>query len=436
MIGSGIFIVSAETARLLGTSAGLLLVWALAGLLTMAAALSCAELAAMLPRAGGQYAFFREAYGPLAGFLFGWAMFLVIQTGTIAAVAVAFSKFLGVLLPGVSDAPWVDAGALSLSPQRLCAIAVIALLTASNATGLRAGTTTQNVFTAAKLAALAALAIGGLALGGAANAQAGAASATLPAAVAVAAAMVGPLFSQSAWNNVTFAGEEIRDPGRTLPLALLAGCLVVTLLYVLTNAAYLRALGLAGIQNAPADRVGTAAAERLFGPIGGGAMAAAILVSTFGCVNGLVLSGARVSFAMARDGLFFRSLARLNAGGVPGNALRLQGVWASLLVLTGTYSQLLKYVISADLLLYVLLVLAVIVLRRRRPDWPRPFRAPLYPWLQIGYAAAGLALIALLLAGNPSATWPGYVLVGSGVPVYLFWRGRAAAGSQPQAGGG
>ncbi len=424
MIGSGIFIVSAESARLLGSSAGLLLVWAFAGLLTISAALSCAELAAMLPRAGGQYAFFREAYGPLAGFLFGWAMFLVIQTGTIAAVAVAFSKFLGVLIPGVSDEPWVAAGTLSLSPQRLCAIAVIALLTASNATGLRAGTTTQNVFTAAKLAALAALAIGGLVLGRAADAPVGAASATLPAAVAVAAAMVGPLFSQSAWNNVTFAGEEVRDPGRTLPLALLAGCLVVTLLYVLTNAAYLRTLGLAGIQNAPADRVGTAAAQRLFGPLGGGAMAAAILVSTFGCVNGLVLSGARVSFAMARDGLFFRSLARLNSGGVPGNALRLQGVWASLLVLTGTYSQLLKYVISADLLLYVLLVLAVVVLRRRRPEWPRPFRAPGYPWLQIGYAAAGLALIALLLAGNPAATWPGYVLVGSGVPVYLFWRGR------------
>ena len=434
MIGSGIFIVSAESARLVGSSIGLLAVWGFAGLLTMSAALSCAELAAMLPRAGGQYAFFREAYGPLSGFLFGWAMFLVIQTGTIAAVAVAFAKFLGVLAPGVSDAPWIAAGPLSLSPQRLCAIAVIGLLTASNATGLRAGTTTQNVFTAAKLAGLAALAIGGLLLGRASGAFAPAADASLPVgmamATAVAAAMVGPLFSQSAWNNVTFAGEEVRDPGRTLPFALLVGCLVVTFLYVLTNAAYLRALGLAGIQDAPADRVGTAAAERLFGPVGGGAMAAAILVSTFGCVNGLVLSGARVSFAMARDGLFFRGLARLNGGGVPGNALRLQGVWSSLLVLTGTYSQLLKYVISADLLLYVLLVLAVVVLRRRQPEWPRPFRAPGYPWLQVGYAAAGLVLIALLLAGNPSTTWPGYVLVGSGVPVYLWWRRRGSVSSK------
>ena len=250
MIGSGIFIVSAESARLVGSSIGLLAVWGFAGLLTMSAALSCAELAAMLPRAGGQYAFFREAYGPLSGFLFGWAMFLVIQTGTIAAVAVAFAKFLGVLAPGVSDAPWIAAGPLSLSPQRLCAIAVIGLLTASNATGLRAGTTTQNVFTAAKLAGLAALAIGGLLLGRASGAFAPAADASLPVgmamATAVAAAMVGPLFSQSAWNNVTFAGEEVRDPGRTLPFALLVGCLVVTFLYVLTNAAYLRALGLAG----------------------------------------------------------------------------------------------------------------------------------------------------------------------------------------------
>ncbi len=435
MIGSGIFIVSAESARLVGSPVGLLAVWGLAGLLTMSAALSCAELAAMLPRAGGQYAFFREAYGPLAGFLFGWAMFLVIQTGTIAAVAVAFAKFLGVLVPGVSDAPWLAAGPLSLSPQRLCAIAVIGLLTASNATGLRAGTATQNVFTAAKLAALGALAIGGLVLGRASGAPAPAAAVSLPAgmAMAMAAAMVGPLFSQSAWNNVTFAGEEVRDPGRTLPFALLVGCLVVTLLYVLTNAAYLRTLGLAGIAQAPSDRVGSAAAERLFGSVGGRAMAAAILVSTFGCVNGLILSGARVSFAMARDGLFFRGLARVNAGSVPGNALRLQGLWASLLVLTGTYSQLLKYVISADLLLYVLLVVAVVVLRRRRPEWPRPFRAPAYPWLQLGYAAAGIVLIALLLAGQPATTWPGYLLLGSGVPVYRVWKGRRqkAASGKP-----
>jgi basic amino acid/polyamine antiporter, APA family len=426
MIGSGIFIVSAESARLLGSGTWLLAAWAVAGLLTMAAALSCSELAAMLPRAGGQYVFFREAYGPLAGFLFGWAMFLVIQTGTIAAVAVAFAKFLGVFAPGVSETRWLALGPFAVTPLRLTAIAVIALLTAANATGLKAGTLTQNVLTASKLAALAALAIGGLALGSAgsapAPAAAGASSPGLPFALALAAAMVGPLFSQSAWNNVTFAGEEVKDPGRNLPFALLAGCLVVTALYVITNVSYLKALGLSGVQHAPEDRVGTAAAGALFGPGAARAMAAAIMVSTFGCVNGLVLSGARVSFAMARDGLFFRGLARLNEAGVPGNALWFQAAWAALLVLTGTYGQLLKYVISADLLLYVLLVVAVVALRRRHPEWERPFRAPGYPWLQAGYAAAGLALIVLLLIGNPRTTWPGYALLASGVPAYLLWR--------------
>jgi APA family basic amino acid/polyamine antiporter len=238
--------------------------------------------------------------------------------------------------------------------------------------------------------------------------------------------MVGPLFSQSAWNNVTFAAEEVEDPGRTLPVALLAGCVAVTALYVATNAGYLRALTFDEIRHAPEDRVGTAAAMALFGSPGAVAMAAAIMVSTFGCVNGLILSGGRVGFAMARDGLLFRGLSGLNAAAVPARALWLQAAWASVLILSGTYSQLLKYVISADLLLYVLLVLAVIVLRRRRPDWPRPFRAPLYPWLQIAYAAAGAALIALLLAGDPKTTWPGYAVLLLGVPVYLLWKGRTA----------
>ncbi len=322
MIGSGIFIVSAESARLLGSGPRLLAVWSVAGLLTMAAAVSCAELAAMLPRAGGQYVFFREAYGPLAGFLFGWAMLLVIQTGTIAAVAAAFARFLAVFAPGISDAPWASLGPLALTPQRLVAIGVVVLLTATNATGLRAGTLTQNVFTAAKLAALLALALGGLVLGkAAAAAVAGSgripAAEGLPFALAFAAAMVGPFFSQSAWNNVTFAGEEVRDPGRTLPRALVFGCLIVTVAYVLTNAAYLKTLGLEGIATAPQDRVGTAAAGVLFGGAGARAMAAAIMISTFGCVNGLILSGARVSFAMARDGHFFSSLARSTAPPCP-----------------------------------------------------------------------------------------------------------------------
>lgn len=439
MIGSGIFIVSAESARLLGSPGWLLLAWVAAGALTLAGALSCAELAAMLPRAGGQYVFFREAYGPLTGFLFGWAMFLVIQTGTIAAVAVAFAKFLGVLAPSVSGEALFRIGPLSASPVQLVAIAMIVLLTASNATGLRAGTRTQNLFTAAKFAALLALAIAGLLLGGGpdtalfgpvflpAQTLAGEPLVGVGLLVALCAAMVGPLFSQSAWNNVTFAAEEVDDPGRTLPFALLFGCLIVTTLYVVTNVAYLNSLGFFEIAHAPGDRVGTAAAGALLGPRGATAVAGAIMVSTFGCVNGLILSGARVSFAMARDGLFFRRLARLNAASVPSNALWLQAAWASLLVMTGTYSQLLKYVISADILLYVLLVVAVIVLRRKRPDWRRPFRAPAYPYLQLLYAAAASLLIVLLLAGNPSTTWPGYLLLLTGIPVYFFWRRRSGA---------
>ncbi len=432
MIGSGIFIVSAETARLLGSPGRLLAAWAVAGALTVAAALCCAELAAMLPRAGGQYVFFREAYGPLAGFLFGWTLFLVIQTGTIAAVAVAFARFLGILVPAVSGAPRFFLGPLSISSVQLVALAVVALLTASNATGLKTGTRTQNVFTAAKIAALFGLMLAGLLLGrhGVLSASA-LPSAPVDApggtalALAFAAGIVGPLFSQSAWNNVAFAGEEVRDPGRSLPFALVAGCLAVATLYVATNLSYLRALSFAAIQHAPEDRVGTAAAGALFGTAGPPLAAAAIMVSTFGCLNGLILSGARVSFAMARDGLFFRRLARVNAAHVPEAALWLQGAWAGLLVLSGTYSQLLRYVVSADLALYVLLVLAVVVLRRRHPDWPRPFRTPAYPWLPLVYAAAGLALIALLLAGDTRGTWPGYAVLASGVPVYFLWSRRS-----------
>ena len=434
MIGSGIFIVSAKSARVLGSGGWLLAAWAIAGVLTMIAALCCSELAAMMPKAGGQYVFFREAYGPLFGFLFGWTMFLVVQTGTIAAVAVAFAKFLGVIWPAVTEAK-TRIGPFSVSAAQGVGVAVIALLTASNANGLRTGTATQNVFTFAKLAALLALTLCGLLLGrdGAALRAVGLWDAVSPdgraltgAALlaALGTAMVGPLFSQSAWNNVTFAGEEVESPGRTLPRALLAGCLLVTSLYVLANLAYCNVLPLSAIQHAPSDRVATAVATALFGPAAAGATAIAIMVSTFGCVNGLILSGARVSFAMARDGLFFRGLQRLNSAAVPRNALWAQALWASILVLSGSYSDLLEYVISVDILFFVLLVIAVIVLRRKRPDLPRPFRAPGYPFLPLLYAAAGAMLIAILLVANPRTTWPGYVLVATGVPVYFLWRRR------------
>ncbi len=437
MIGSGIFIVSAKSARVLGSGGWVLAAWAIAGVLTMIAALCCSELAAMMPKAGGQYVFFREAYGPLFGFLFGWTMFLVIQTGTIAAVAVAFAKFLGVVWPAVTEAK-TQIGPFSVSAAQGVGVAVIAILTASNANGLKTGTATQNVFTFAKLAALLALTVCGLLLAreGAALRASGFWEAVTPEGraltgaalvVALGTAMVGPLFSQSAWNNVTFAGEEVEAPGRTLPRALLAGCLLVTTLYVLANVAYLNVLPLSAIQQAPSDRVATAVATSLFGPAAAGAMAIAIMVSTFGCVNGLILSGARVSFAMARDGLFFRGLQRLNSAAVPRNALWAQALWASVLVLSGSYSDLLEYVISADILFYVLLVIAVIVLRRKRPDLPRPFRAPAYPFLPLLYAAAGAVLIAILLVANPRTTWPGYAIVATGVPVYFLWRRRAVS---------
>lgn len=437
MIGSGIFIVSAKSARLLGSPGWLLAAWAIAGVLTMIAALCCSELAAMMPKAGGQYVFFREAYGPLFGFLFGWTMFLVVQTGTIAAVAVAFAKFFGVLWPAISEVK-TPVGPLSVSVAQVVGVCVILLLTASNATGLRTGTTTQNVFTFAKLAALVALTVFGLVLGREGSALSagdfwravggdGRPPGGTALLVALGTAMVGPLFSQSAWNNVTFAGEEVEKPGRTLPLALLAGCLLVTTLYVLANVAYLNVLSLPEIQQAPADRVATAAATAMFGPAAAGVMAAAIMVSTFGCVNGLILSGARVSFAMARDGLFFRRLERLNGRAVPANALWAQAFWASVLVLSGSYSDLLEYVISADILFYVLLVVAVVVLRRKRPDVPRPFLAPAYPFLPLVYAAAGVVLIAVLLVANPRTTWPGYLLVATGVPVFWWWSRRPRA---------
>ena len=434
MIGSGIFIVSAKSARVLGSGGWVLAAWAIAGILTMVAALCCSELAAMMPKAGGQYVFFREAYGPLFGFLFGWTMFLVVQTGTIAAVAVAFAKFLGVLWPAVSETK-TSIGPFSVSIAQGVGVAVILLLTATNATGLRTGTVTQNVFTFAKLAALLALTVCGLLLPrpDATLRESAFWSASPPdrgaltgvaLLVALGVAMVGPLFSQSAWNNVTFAGEEVERPGRTLPRALLVGCLLVTTLYVLANVAYLNVLPLAAIQNAPADRVATAVATSLFGSGAAKVMALAIMISTFGCVNGLILSGARVSFAMARDGLFFRRLERLNRASVPAAALWAQAVWASLLALSGNYSQLLEYVISADILFYVLLVVAVIVLRRRRPDLDRPFRAPGYPVLPLFYAFAGAVLIVILLTASPKTTWPGYALVLTGVPVYFAWRRR------------
>ncbi len=417
MIGSGIFIVSAESARLVGTGGRLLAVWAAAGVLTLLAALACAELATMYPEAGGPYVFFREAYGPMAGFLFGWTMALVVQTGTIAAVAVAFSKFLGVLIPSVAG--WAAKGVAAL---------VVLVLTAANARGLKTGTRVQNTLTAVKLGSLLMLALACLVAPAAASEPSKDLSSAAAPPLLVSTfvlALVGPAFSQSAWTNVTFPGGEVKDPGRTFPVALLAGCALVASLYVLTNVGYLNVLGFEGVVRAPDGRVGTAAAERLLPGTGGAAMAGAILVSTFGCANGLVLAGGRVVWALAKDGFLPAFATRLNGAGVPGAALALQAAWAVCLVLSGTYSDLLRYVVSVEFVVLLLLVAAVPVLRHRRPGILRPYRAFGHPVTTGLFLALGAAVVAVLAMEAPRTTWPGYGLVLLGVPVYLARR-RAA----------
>jgi basic amino acid/polyamine antiporter, APA family len=470
MIGSGIFITSAESARLVGAPGWLLMAWALAGLMTITGALCCAELAAMMPKAGGQYVFLREAYSPLFGFLFGWAVFLVIQTGTIAAVAVAFARFTGVLVPGITGTDYlippirVGGGyAVSLSTEQLVAVLMILLLSWTNTRGLEIGKFIQNSFTFAKTAALFGLIVIGLALGwsptsaarsaawwdSAANgwvpqaAQPGlAATGAFALMMLLGKAMVGPLFAQSAWNNVTFTGSEVRDPGRALPRALLIGCGIVVALYLLANLAYIATLPFDGIRNAPQNRVAVAAMNAMLGPIGTILMAVAIMISTFGCNNGLILAGARVYYAMARDGLFFRGVARLNKRDAPATALYAQGVWAALLTLPRTvttdattravtygnvYTQLLEYIISADLVFYGLMVAAVMVLRRKTPDASRPYRTWGYPIVPLIYLAIAALLIVDLAYLAPSTSGIGYLLVLTGVPVYFAWRRQAAA---------
>ncbi len=467
MIGSGIFIVSADIARQVGSAGWLLVVWAATGCLTLIAALSYGELAAMMPKAGGQYVYLREAYGPLWGFLYGWTLFVVIQTGTIAAVAVAFAKFLGVLVPQLSETNvLLGAGRFRLTPATFVAIGVVLLLTWSNTTGLRTGKVVQNVFTLAKIVALAALVAVGLAFG--ANDHAIRAnftewwhatntvvtkvgdtvtSTTIPLGagallLALGTAMVGSLFSADAWNNITFTAGEVKNPQRTLPLSLVIGVGLVCAIYFLANVAYLVSLPLGGspdgagplergIRFATNDRVATAVMEVVFGGAGSRIMAVLILVSTFGCINGLVLAGARVYYAMAEDGLFFRGVGKLNGRGVPGNGLWVQAAWACLLTLSGTYGDLLDYVIFAVLVFYVLTIVGLFVLRRTRPNAERPYRAIGYPFLPAFYVAAAslIALDLLLSAKTRGNTWPGLLLVLAGVPVYLLWN-RGAKRSQ------
>ncbi|MBI2404262.1 MAG: amino acid permease [Gemmatimonadetes bacterium] len=439
MIGSGIFIVSADILRQVHTPGVLLLVWAVSGMVTVLGALAYGELAAMFPHAGGQYVYLREGISPLFGYLYGWTLFLVIQTGTIAAVAVAFARFTAVLFPALSPDVFVGGTVqlpsgpieVGLSAQRIFAILSIVVLTWINYRGVKTAAFIQTSLTAIKVATLAGLVLLGAALfrkpevvaanfGGAWLPEGASLSAFLPV---IGAAMVGSLFAMDAWNNVGFAADELKNPAKDIPLAMGLGTLMVTVLYLLSNVAYLSVLPADAIAHAPQDRVGTAALQAMFGPAGLYVMAIAIMISTFGCNNGLILSGARVYYAMARDDLFFRRTGTLHVvHRTPTFALVVQGIWTSVLCLSGTYSQLLDYVVFAAVLFYMLTAIGLFALRVRRPDAERPVRAVGYPWLPAAYVlATGLIGVDLLVL-KPQYTWPGLIIVALGVPVYYLWR--------------
>lgn len=437
MIGSGIFIVSADIARQVSSPGLLITVWVLTAALTMFAALSYGELAASMPLTGGQYVYLREAYGQMIGFLYGWTLFLVIQTGMIAAVAVAFAKFSGVLLPWIGSSHYLFRwGKFSVNTQQLAAMAVVIFLSWVNTRGVRFGAAVQNVFTLMKVAALLALIALGLLVGRNATAiQANFsdfwrhADGSLTMIRIVGVAMVGALFSSDAWNCVTFAAGEVRNPRRNVPLALGLGVAIVSALYISCNLAYLAVLPLEVIQRVPEDRVATAAALVILGPIGVQLMAAAVMISTFGSINGMILAGARVYYAMARDGLFPSRAAQLHPDRrTPTVSLTLQCLWTCLLTLSGTYSDLLDYVVFAVLLFYILTIAAIYVLRRMRPEMSG-HRAIGFPLLPAAYILAAGTIEVLLLVYKPSYTWPGLIIVLMGVPVYV-WRKRSVQASR------
>jgi basic amino acid/polyamine antiporter, APA family len=475
MIGSGIFIVSAEIAREVNSPALLIGAWVVTGFMTIVGALSYGELAAMMPRAGGQYVYLRESLGPLWGFLYGWTLFLVIQTGTIAAVGVAFGKFLGVFFPSISSTHWIlhfwkappirigpmvlgnmDVG---LNTQNLIAILVVVALSIINVFGIKTGALIQNVFTIAKASALFGLVVLGLAIGRNAHALAanfqghfwqnaglgakhlvevgvGGPTVLVGTLTILAAAQVGSLFSADAWNNVTFTAGEVKNPHRNLPLSLALGTGAVIALYIACNFIYLNVLPLdgspqgatvleRGIKYAIEDRVGTAVMTQMFGSVGGALMAVAVLISSFGCNNGLILAGARVYYAMARDGLFFRSVGKLHPTyKTPAVSLMVQMVWTCILCLSGTYGQLLDYIVFAVLVFYILTIVGLFVLRRAHPKAERPYRAVGYPVLPAIYIVMALFIDVVLLRYKPQYTWPGLIIVLIGIPVYYLWSRR------------
>ncbi|HEY8916176.1 MAG TPA: amino acid permease [Chitinophaga sp.] len=445
MIGSGIFIVSADIVRNVSSAGWLTIVWVLAGVLTLTAALSYGELSAMFPKAGGQYVYLKEAFNPLVGFLYGWSFFTVIQTGTIAAVGVAFAKFAAYIFPALSEKNVLaDLGFMQVTAAQLTSILLIVLLTYVNTRGVKEGKIIQTTFTLTKIAALFGLIIFGFLLAARkevwdANWQTGFALQKLtPEGLlpytglavmgAIAGSMVGTLFSSDSWHNVTFIAAEIKRPEKNIGLSLFLGTLVVTIIYVSTNMMFLGVMPLHEVAFAESDRVGVAASVHIFGSMGTYIIAALIMVSTFGCNNGLILAGARVYYTMANDGLFFKQLATLNKNAVPSKALWLQCLWASLLCLSGKYGQLLDYVIFVVLIFYILTIIGIFRLRRKRPDLHRPYKAFGYPVLPLFYVVAATIICLSLLAYKPMYTWPGLGLVLLGIPVYYgVWGKKAVA---------
>jgi basic amino acid/polyamine antiporter, APA family len=467
MIGSGIFIVSADMSRQVGSPGWLLVAWIITGLLTVMGALCYGELAAMMPKAGGQYVYLREAFSPIWGFLYGWTLFMVIQTGTIAAVAVGFARYTGILWPGdaISESKYIiepihisSGYAVSLSTAQLVGVLMIVLLTWMNTRGLKLGKFVQNVFTVAKTGALIALIILGLIVGltatNAASINFGdfwtvrgklqevgpglTALTTFGLFVGICVSQTNSLFSADAWNNITFTAGEVKNPRRNIPLSLAFGTFLVIALYLLANIAYLVTLPFEAIQTVGSDRVASATADVIFPGSGALVMAAAIMVSTFGCNNGLILAGARAYWAMARDGLFFKSSGRLNQHRVPAWGLVIQGIWSAMLVLPRTirgidpatgrqsygnlYGDLLTYVISAALIFYILTIAGIFRLRQTRPEAERPYRAFGYPVIPALYILSAAVILVVLFIYQTATTWPGLIIIASGVPVYFIWK--------------
>ena len=450
MVGSGIFIVSADMSRILGSPGWLIVVWSITALMTIIAALSYGELASMMPNAGGIYVYLREAYNPMFGFLYGWTGFLVIQSGTIAAVAMAFAKFSGVLFPSISEQNiWFEIGNLKFNTTLLVAIFLIVVLSWINSRGVKLGKLIQNLFTNIKFVVLFAFIVVGLFVAGNADslhanldimwkAQQITPKGIIPLSglsllAAVGTAMVGSLFASDAWYGVTFTGAEIINPKRNIPLSLLFGTVLVFVLYILTNLVYLMTLPLRGdphavtaigqgIQYAVNDRVATAAISGLFGENAAIIMAIFIIISTFGCNNGIIMTSSRVYYAMANDGLFFESVKKLNKNGVPGRSLLVLCIWSSLLCLSGTYGQLLDYVVFAVLIFFALTILGIFVLRYKKPNVERPYKAFGYPVIPAIYILFCIFLLIDLLVYKPDFTWPGLIIVIMGIPIYYIWR--------------